>query len=115
MHKIIIAFAALVLASCATLQNPITSDRLTTIKEGYGLVLSAAVAYRNSCDQRLIPSSCRKVVPQLVSADAKVRVALGRLSSIQKLGPSISTAAAIDQLSAAVNDFKVIAASNGVQ
>lgn len=100
---------ALSLAGCAgTLPNPVTADRVTTIKSGYGIALAAAVAYRDSCAQRLIPSSCRTIVPQIVAANRKVEVVLSRLDSVQKLGPSVDATDVINQLSDAVNDLKLL-------
>ncbi len=90
------------------MQNPITADRLTTIKAGYGIALSAAVAYRDSCAQRLIPPSCRLIVPKIVVANRRVEIALSRLQSIQRLGPTVDVTQAIGQLSDAVNDLKTL-------
>lgn len=106
--KALMLVGALLVSGCATYQNPVTADRLTTIKSGYGIALSAAVAYRDSCAQRLIPPSCRMIVPQIVAANRKVEIALARLNSLKQLGPTIDTSQAIDQLSGAVNDLKVI-------
>ena len=114
MKRILSLVIVLLVAGCATLQNPITADRLTTIKSGYGIALSAAVAYRDSCAQRLIPPSCRLIVPQIVNANRKVEVALARLNSLKQLGPTIDVTQAIDQLSGAVNDLKVIIPAGGV-
>lgn len=97
------------LAGCAgTLPNPVTADRVTTIKAGYGIALSAAVAYRDSCAQRLIPPACRVIVPQIVAANRKVEVVLSRLDSVQKLGPTVDATDVINQLSDAVNDLKLL-------
>lgn len=109
MKKLLVGVLfALCLSACATLPNPVTGDRVVTIKSGYGIALSAAVAYRSSCEQRLIPPSCRTVVPQIVAANRKVQVALARLESLRKLGPTIDLTEAIGQLSDAVNDLKLI-------
>lgn len=116
MRKILIACSvALSLAACATIQNPVTGDRLTAIKSGYGIALSAAVAYRASCVQRLIPPSCRTVVPQLVSANRKVEIAMARLEQLRQLGPTIDATQAINQLSDAVNDLKILLPAGATQ
>ena len=106
-----VALLAIGLGGCAsfgTFTNPVTTDRVVLIKQGYGVALAAAVAYRDSCAKRLIPPSCRTVVPQIVAANRKVEVALARLEAIRRLGPNVSTVEAINALSDAVNDLKVL-------
>lgn len=106
---------ALTLGACAQLgeiargvPNPVSAERIILIKSGYGIALSAAVAYRDSCAQRLIPPSCRTVVPKLVAANRKVEVALARLDALRKLGPTIDITEAVNALSDAVNDLKIL-------
>ena len=108
MKKLIPLALLLLLAGCASIPNPVTSDRLTAIKSGYGIALSAAVAYRDSCAQRLIPPSCRLIVPKIVLANRKVEIALSRLESVRRLGPTVDAGEAIGQLSDAVNDLKTL-------
>lgn len=108
MRKFLILLPILLLVGCATIANPITTDRVTAIKQGYGIALSAAVAYRDACAARLIPPSCRTVVPQIVRANRKVEIALARLESLRRLGPTVDLTEAVNALSDAVNDLKVI-------
>lgn len=96
------------LCGCGSIPNPITTDRVVVIKESYGVALSAAVAYRDSCAQRILPPSCRTVVPRLVAANRRVEIALSRLSSLEALGPAVDLTEAINALSDAVNDLKLL-------
>lgn len=119
MKRFAVALFALSLGGCATIEklaqgipNPVSADRVVLIKSGYGVALSAAVAYRDSCAQRLIPPSCRTIVPQIVLANRKVEVALARLESLRKLGPTIDLTEAIGALSDAVNDLKILTPGN---
>jgi hypothetical protein len=112
MKKALIAFLlALTVSGCGTFgtyTNPVTTDRLTSIKQGYGIALSGAVAYRDACAQRLIPPSCRIVVPQLVAANRKVVIALANLSRLQALGPTVDITSALSVLSSAVVDLQLL-------
>lgn len=105
----------LFLSGCALAQipNPVTKDRVIVLKEGLAIAKIGAAAYRDSCDQRIIPPSCRTVVPQLVSANRKADIIMVRVDSLRKLGPSVSLTQALDQLSDAVNAFKVLIPTGG--
>ena len=117
----IILAVSLALGGCAQLKeivdngisNPVNTERVVAIKSGYGIALSGAVAYRDSCARRIIPPDCRLIVPKLVSANRKVEIALSRLDSIRKLGPNIDITEAVNALSDAVNDLKVLVPTGG--
>lgn len=115
MIKALALALTLFVAACGTIPNPVTKDRLTTIKEGYGIVLTGAVAYRDACAKRLIASTCRIYVPRLVRADEGVKLAFRRLNDLVALGNTLSYPQAIDAVSDAVNDFKLIASEAGVK
>lgn len=103
---------ALFISGCSTtlaqIANPVTKDRVIVVKEGLAIAKIAAAAYRDSCDQRIIPPSCRLVVPQIVKANRKADIAMARVDALRKLGPSVSLTEAIDQASQVVNDLKIL-------
>ncbi len=100
--------------SWAQISNPATKDRVIVIKEGLAIAKIGAAAYRDSCDQRIIPPSCRLVVPEIVEANRKADILMARVDALRKLGPSVSLTQALDQASDAVNAFKVLIPSGGI-
>ncbi len=106
--------AALGVAGCAALgekpllNNPVTKDRVVVIKEGFAIAKLGAATYRDLCADRIIPPDCRVVVPRLVAANAKANIALKKVESLQRLGPTVELNEAIDVLSDLVNEFKIL-------
>lgn len=103
-----LAFAVSGCAALAQFSNPITPQRVIATKRSAGVVLAGAVAYHDSCAQRLIDQSCRLIVPKVVVANRKVQLALKKLTDLQKLGPTIDLTEAYHALSDAVNDLKLL-------
>ncbi len=110
----VLAFALSGCAAFAQITNPVTKDRVIVVKEGLAIAKIGAAAYRDSCDQRIIPPSCRTVVAQLVKANRKADILMARVDALRKLGPSINLDQALGQLSDAVNDFKVLIPTGGI-
>ncbi len=113
LATLLLAFS---ISGCALAQipNPATKDRVIVLKEGLAIAKIGAAAYRDSCDERIIPPSCRLVVPELVKANRKADVIMARVDALRKKGPSLSYTQALDQLSDAVNAFKVLIPTGGI-
>lgn len=115
MKRIFIsALLALSLAACATIQNPVTQSSIDAVNNSWGVALSLANAYADSCRKRLIPSSCRTVVLKMQQAAPPVQTAVLRARAFAK-NPTISSVDLVQAASNAVNDFKLLQMENGVR
>lgn len=119
MKRIILALAitaSIALSGCARFKElfdgaaaaSIPVDQITydTVRSSYGVAISLANGYRDTCVRRLIAPTCRTVVRKMQEYDARVyplvRAARGDATY---LGVAL----------AAVNEFKAFQAANGVQ
>ncbi len=116
MKRLAILVLALSLTACASMQNPVSRNTLVTAESGYGVVLSAAVAYRKLCaDKAIARAKCAPVVASLQAADRKVQVALKNLRAFVKNNPTVDATSLIIAVKDAVDDFQAIASVNGVK
>lgn len=98
------------LAACAQYQNPVSTNRLATAEAAYGIALSAANAYRDVCNKKIIErKTCAPVVEKLQALDRGVQVALDNLRRFQKEHPFIDAISFIIVIENAVSDFKAYA------
>lgn len=104
----------LLLANCATYNNPINTSELATAESTYGVALSIAVAYHNSCAQKLIPKTCRAIVAKLQAADRKAQVLLVRARTFVKDNPTVSAITIIAAARDAVDAFTQLELQYGV-
>lgn len=105
------------LSACAvlnTMKNPISRTQLVEIESAYGLVLSAVVAYRNSCARKAIPPSCRPIVVRLQQADRVAQASITALRNFVRNNPELNAPALVQAAWQAVEDFKTIAAASGL-
>ena len=123
MIRKIIAIAALgfLLSGCVngrsifdTWQNPVTQSRIDKVNAGWGTALSLANGYRETCIQRIIPSSCREVVRKMQAVVPSIHAKVVRARAFAK-NPTISTIDLVQVASDAVNDFKVMQMQLGVK
>lgn len=109
MKKIIALVLVGFLSACAIYQNPITANRLATAESVYGVALSAAVAYRKLCADKVIArANCAIVVAQMQAADKKVQAALTNVRAFQREHPEIDAVSLVLALEKAVSDFKFL-------
>ena len=109
-----VLFFSLALASCATLQNPLTKSRMDAIDASWGGALALANGYYDSCEKRLIPSRCRTVVSQMQRIAPTIENKILKARQFAN-NPTISNIDLIEAASDAINDFKVYQMSNGVK
>ena len=137
MRTILSAFfgiCALVLAGCAgqsvfqggtsllaPIQNPVSRTTLAEVESAYGIVLTAAVAYRRLplCRRGEVASATRLcadrgVILVLQAADRKARVALLSARSFVRNHPTLNAVDIILLAKHAVEDFQNVAAANRV-
>lgn len=106
---------ALGLSACATFQNPVNQSQLTTVEAAYGTALSIAVAYRDACAQRIIPSSCRPIVVQMQNFAAKAQGAIVAARTFVSNNPTLSAVTVLTAAQQAVGDFQAVQAQYGVK
>lgn len=108
---------AVSLSACAalnTMRNPVSRTALVEIESAYGLVLSGAVAYRNSCARKTIPPSCRPIVVRLQGADRVAQASITALRNFVRNNPELNAPALVQAAWQAIEDFKAIAAASGL-
>ena len=120
MKKIIpVIIAALFLSGCAAFaqfRNPIGPNQLAQAESAYGLVLTAAVAYRQACNDKVIPrSKCAPIIIKLQSADKMVRPALIEARKFVKDNPTLDATDLIQIVRSGITIFQQIATANGVK
>lgn len=123
MKKLLILLIALSVSACSALSvtNPINTSQLAIIESGYGVALSAAVAYRNrplckNGEHASIINVCseRSVVIQLQKADQVVQVALKNARTFIKDNPNLDPSSALQAVKDSITLFKQIETSYGV-
>lgn len=106
----------LTLAACSTFTNPATRERLATIEAGYGVVLSAAVAYRDVCNRRIIARvTCTPVVQRMRDYDTSVQAALASARVAVKAGDDLTAASALVTAQRALTAFQEYQTQHGVR
>ena len=114
MKKLLILTLALGLSACATIQNPLTQSRLNTINASWGAALALGANYRDACASRIIPPSCRPIVVKMQQAAIPVHAAV-KAANTTALGGTVNAAQLVDAASNAINDYKVLQMTYGVQ
>lgn len=115
MKKFLALAFALVLSACATLQNPLTQNRLAALESAYGVVLSAAVAYRNSCARGALPRSCRAITVELQKAGKVAQSRVVALRAFSRDNPTLDIGDLLRSAESAVDTFHQVATVYGVK
>ena len=117
MRKLLVICFALALAGCASLsiKNPFTTTTLGDVEAAYGTALSIAVGYRDACAQRLIPPSCRTIVPQVQRYGVQAQNAIVYARSFVRNNPTLDPTTAVKIASDAVSAFSSFEAQAGVK
>lgn len=113
--KYIAILFTLALSACATIQNPIGITDLASVESAYGVALSVAVGYHDSCAKKLIPRSCRAIVVKLQAADRVAQAALVRARSFVKNNPTLGAGSVIQIAKDAVDDFILLENMYGIR
>lgn len=115
MKKLGVLLIALLLSACATIHNPITQNRLAALESAYGVVLSAAVAYRNSCARGALPRSCRAITVELQKAGAVAQQRVVSLRRFVRENPTLDAGSLLQAAESAVDAFQQVSAVYGVR
>lgn len=115
MKKVLALALTISLAGCAglSIQNPISTTTLAQAESTYGIALSAAVAYRNSCAQKLIPSTCRATVQKIQVYGASAQSAMLKARNFVRANPTLDPSAMISAASITVEAFRDIIPPSG--
>jgi hypothetical protein len=112
-----ILFVGILVSGCTYRDNPISRNEVAVIMSGYGVALSAAVAYRNLplCVKGGTKVCARRsVVVKLQEADKKVQIALIETSNFVKNYPQLSPAAYIEAAKSSIRVFQKVLVDNGI-
>ncbi len=129
MRKIILAATlALSLGGCASLQNvetavqlgtasianPITKTRLDQIESAATIVFAGLRAWKTSCQQGLIPASCRGQIYTMQVYTRQVPIYLAQLRKFVKTNDQVNAIVVYNNLTSLIGAIKSQAAANGV-
>lgn len=115
MKKLGVLLIVLVLSACSTINNPLTQNRLAALESAYGVVLSAAVAYRNSCARGALPRSCRPITVELQKAGAVAQARVVSLRAFVRENPTLDAGSLLIAAESAVDAFQQVATVYGVR
>jgi hypothetical protein len=128
MKKFIVIAFALSLSGCASLQNietavqlgtasianPITKTRLDQIESTATIVFAGLRAWKTSCQQGLIPVTCRDQIYQVQVFTRQVPIYLTQLRKFVKNNDQVNAIVVYNNLSGLIGSIKSQAAANGV-
>lgn len=106
LRRLLPIFFALALTACASIPNPFTAPTLAAVESSYGAALAVAVNYRDACAQRLIPSSCRTVVPVVQVYGARAQSAVLVARNFVKNNPTLDATSILSTAQDAIEMFK---------
>lgn len=107
MKKVLLALVlSFALTACASIPNPFTAPTLAAVESSYGAALALAVNYRDACAQRLIPASCRTVVPVMQSYGARAQSAVLVARNFVKNNPTLDATSILSTAQDAIEMFK---------
>lgn len=113
MRGIVVALF-LFCAGCASVQNPITKDRLYAAENGAIVVFAGLNAYKQSCMLNIIPQSCREVIARMQVVTRQIPPYLTQLRVFVKNNDQVNALVAYQQVQVLIATAKSIAASNSV-
>lgn len=113
MKALVFALALFVSGCAAHIPNPITGSRLDIVNASWGATLAIAVNYRDACAERLIPPSCRTIVPRLQRAAMPVQAQVDKANQASTRS-TVNAAELVSYASDAINDFKILLMELGV-
>lgn len=129
MRKIILAVAlSLSLAGCGTLQNiqtalqigtasianPVTKERLNQIESAITLVFAGLQTWKHSCQQGLLPPSCRDQIAQVQVYTRRLPPYLTQLRTFVRTNDQVNAVVVFNSIVDLVGTVKAQAAAGGV-
>lgn len=122
MRKIVLAFTlAFGLSGCAGLNlafqsttNPVTKDMLYEVENGMTIAFAALNTYRRSCNQGLIPVSCKQTIAKIRVYTIQIPPLLKALRTFVKTNDQVNAVVIYNTIVGLVTSFKAEAAASGV-
>jgi hypothetical protein len=130
MKKILIAaMLSVSLAGCVTLQdipnaitafttgvkNPVSKEALYDFENGLIVAFAGLNAYKKSCSEGAIPSSCKDVIKQLQVYTRQIPAALKDVRNFVKNNDMVNAQIAYDTARSLYTDFVAVATANNVK
>lgn len=127
MRKIALALVlALSLGGCANLrdavsigtasvQNPVTRDRLYALEVGVDTVIIGLNAYRKECLAGRVDVNCKQNIRLVQPYVAQLPPLLTRLRRFVKTNDQVNAVSAFNELAGALGDAKGVAAQYGIK
>ena|SRR5436190_3172751 len=129
MRKIVLAaMLTLSIGGCASLQNaqtaiqlgttsivnPVTETRLNQIESAVTIVFAGLKAWKTSCQQGLIPASCRGQIYTVQVYTRQVPIYLTQLRTFVRSNDQVNAIVVYNNLTSLIGAIKSAAAANGV-
>jgi hypothetical protein len=108
---------ALTLSGCAGfgVKNPLSPTTMDKVDAAYGTVAAVAANYVEACAARVIPNSCRLVVPKLQAYDRKTYTAVVAARNFTDRYPDLNAVTVLLAAQQAITDFRNFQVSQGVK
>lgn len=129
MRRIIIVLGlALALSGCATAQklfeaattvtasvnNPVTPTMLYNVENGMIVAFAALNAYRSSCQQGLIPPSCRAIIARIQAYTRRLPPMIAELRRFVRTNDQVNAIIAYNLVVTLIQDFRAEATASGI-
>lgn len=129
MRRIFLILAlSLSLGACSTLQNiqtaiqlgtasianPVTKDRLNQMESAIILVFAGLNAWKQSCQQGLIPADCRNQIAEVQVYTRQIPPYLSQLRTFVKNNDQVNATVVFNNITNLVGTVKSQAAARGV-
>lgn len=100
--------------STASIANPVTKDRLNDVENAAIIAFAGLNAYKRSCVERAIPSSCRTVIQKIQVYTRKLPQQLVNLRNFVNNNDQVNAITAYNAVTQALSDFRNVAIANNV-
>lgn len=125
MKKIIVVVLALSLGGCAAFNdaigvltasttNPVTPTAMYEIENTLVVAASGLVTYKNLCQSKTIPQSCRQVVANIQVYTRQARALLPQLRSFVRNNDQINAIATFNLVKGLISQINALRIANGV-
>lgn len=114
MKKLILIFCfSIFITACSTFPNPISKSALDKIEVSFGTSYVLLETWRDQCEARQIPLSCRVQVPKAQAVAKEAQSALIEARDLVDNYPTVDTTIIISKAESLVIKFKNILAQYG--
>ena len=97
-----------------SITNPVTKDRLNQMEAAITIVFTGLEAWRKSCEQGLIPASCKGQINAVQVYTRQIPPYLTQLRSFVKNNDQVNAVAVFNQIVTLADTIKSQAAAGGV-